>query len=194
MRNRSLVLLMSLALLLIAGCSGQWANNGGGSQGGGQGRNRLHATEDETRQAFEKVMGAFARKDAAALNEMMSSSAIFIDPPIGPGVFAWTDAKPILEQSFAKNPNFQLTNDSGYSIGVERDLGWIATVFHVRVPVDHGMLQSDGGISMLFQKTEGGYKVLMFHASRFPAAAPATAAKPEQGNAPPAKTPAAKKK
>jgi ketosteroid isomerase-like protein len=194
LRSRLVVLLMSFALLLIAGCSGQWANNGGGGQGGGQGRNRPHATEDETRQAFEKVMGAFARKDAAALNEMMSPSAIFIDPPIGPGVFAWSDAKPILEQSFAKGPNFQLTNDSGYSIGVERDLGWIATVFHVRVPFDHGVLQSDGGISMLFQKTEGGYKVLMFHASRFPAAAPATAAKSDQGNAPPAKTPAAQKK
>jgi len=194
LRNRLVVLLTSLALLLLAGCSGHWANNGGGGQGGGQGRNRPHATEDETRQAFEKVMGAFARKDAAALNEMMSSSAIFIDPPIGPGVFAWTDAKPRLEQSFAKNPNFQLTNDSAYRIGVERDLGWVATVFHVRVPFDQGVLQSDGGISMLFQKTEGGYKVLMFHASRFPAAEVATAPKLDQGNAPAGKAPAAKKK
>src|SRR3954464_3538811 len=185
---------MGLALLLFAGCRGQWANKGGGGQGGGQGRNRPRATEDETRQAFEKVMGAFARKDAAALNEMMSPSAIFIDPPIGPAVFSWTDAKPILEQSFAKNANFQLTNDSGYSIGVERDLGWIATVFHVRVPFDKGVLQSDGGISMLFQKTEGGYKVLMFHASRFPAAEPATAAKSDQGKAAAAKAPAAKQK
>jgi hypothetical protein len=47
---------------------------------------------------------------------------------------------------------------------------------------------------MLFQKTEGGYKVLMFHASRFPAAEAATAAKSDQGNAPAGKTPAAKKK
>jgi ketosteroid isomerase-like protein len=171
--KKQLVMVMAaLALFAIVGCNGQWANSGSGSGGGqdrAQGRNRPHATEDETRQAFEKIMGAFAHKDTATINGMMSSSAIFIDPPAGPGVFTWTDAKPILEQSFARSVDFQLTNDSSYRIGVEHDLGWLATVYHIRVPADKGFSQSDGGISVLFQKTEGGYKVLMFHASRFPA-------------------------
>jgi hypothetical protein len=175
LKKQLAVVMATLALFAIVGCSGQWANNGGG----GQGRNRPHATEDETRQSFEKLMGAFARKDIATINDMMSSSAIFIDPPAGPGVFNWADAKPILDKSFANSVNFQLTNESSYHIGVERDLGWIATVYHIRVPAEKSFSQSDGGISVLFQKTEGGYKVLMFHASRFPAPSPtADATKP----------------
>jgi ketosteroid isomerase-like protein len=193
LRNRLVVLLMGLALLLIAGCSGQWANNGGGGQGGGQGRNRPHATEDETRQAFEKVMSAFAHKDIASLNDMMSPTTIFIDPPAGPRVFVWEEARPIIEKSFANGVNFQLSNESGYRIGVERDLGWIATVYHVRVMNDKGvMVQSDGGMSMLFQKTDSGYKLLMLHASRFAPAEP-PADKSAQAT-PAAKAPAAKKK
>jgi ketosteroid isomerase-like protein len=192
LRKQWMILIAALAMFTIAGCSGQWANNGG--SGGGQGRNRPHATEDETRQAFEKVMSAFAHKDIASLNDMMSPTTIFIDPPAGPGVFAWEEAKPTLEKSFANSVNFQLSNESGYRVGVERDLGWIATVYHVRVPNDKGaMSQSDGGMSMLFQKTDSGYKLLMLHASRFPAAEPA-ADKAAQGGAPAAKAPAAKKK
>jgi ketosteroid isomerase-like protein len=185
LRKHWVVLLAGLSLLLLAGCSGHWANNGGAGagQGGGQGRNRPHATEDETRQAFEKVMSAFANKDARSLNDMMSSSAVIIDPPIGPGVFAWPDAKPMLEAAFAKNGKYQLTNDANYRIGVERDLGWIATVFHVRVPSGQGVVQSDGGVSVLFQKTEGGYKVLMFHASHFATAAPPAEAEKQTGKA-----------
>jgi ketosteroid isomerase-like protein len=174
--KKHLLALATLALLVLAGCRGEWSNTGGGGggNGGGQGRNRPHANEDETRQAFEKLMGAFARRDTATINDMMSSSAIFIDPPAGPGVFAWADARPILENSFAHSGDFQLTNDSGYRIGASRDLGWIATVYHIRVPDKKGGLaQSDGAISVLFQKTDAGYKVLMFHASRFPAAPPA---------------------
>jgi ketosteroid isomerase-like protein len=189
------VLLMGLALLVFAGCRGQWVNNAGGGQGGGQGRNRPHATEDETRQAFEKVMSAIAHKDIASLNDMMSPTTIFIDPSAGPKIFVWEEAKPIIEKSFATSVNFQLSNESGYRIGVERDLGWIATVYHVRVPNDKGeMAQSDGGMSMLFQKTDNGYKLLMLHASRFPAAEPAAAANSDQGKAAAAKAPAAKKK
>lgn len=188
MRKHLLATLATLALMAVIGCSGHWANNGGGG-GGGQGRNRPRATEDETRQAFEKVMNAFAHKDAASINDMMSSSAIFIDPPVGPGVFAWSDARPALEKSFQNSVNFQLSNESGYRIGVERDLGWIATVYHIRIPNDKGgFSQADGAISMLFQKTEGGYKVLMLHASRF--APPPAAA--EQGKS--ASSPASPKK
>jgi ketosteroid isomerase-like protein len=193
LRNRLVVLLMGLALLVFAGCRGQWVNNAGGGQGGGQGRNRPHATEDETRQAFEKVMSAIAHKDIASLNDMMSPTTIFIDPSAGPKIFVWEEAKPIIEKSFATSVNFQLSNESGYRIGVERDLGWIATVYHVRVPNDKGeVAQSDGGMSMLFQKTDNGYKLLMLHASRFTAATPAADKLPQ--GAPAAKAPAAKKK
>jgi len=171
-----MILVAALALFAMAGCNGQWASNGG--SGGGQGRNRPHATEDETRQAFEKVMSFFGAKDLSSLDSMMSSSAIFIDPPAGPGVFSWAEAKPMMEKSFSGAVKFNLSNESGYRIGVERDLGWIATVYHIRIPNDKGgFSQSDGAMSMLFQKTEGGYKVLMLHASRFPAAAPAEAGK-----------------
>jgi ketosteroid isomerase-like protein len=175
------ILLMVLAVLMMAGCSGQWApNNGGG--GGGQGRNKPHATEDEVRQQFEKLMWGFANRDINAINGMMSSNATFINPQAGAGVFTWTDARPMLEQAFARGP-YQLSNDSAYRIGVERDLGWIATVYHVRAPGPNGLLQSDGGVSVLFQKTVDGYKVLMFHISRFPPPV-ASATKPESGAKP----------
>lgn len=165
------------AVVALAGCNGQWANNGG--SGGGQGRNRPHATEDETRQAFEKVMAAIANQDTASLDTLMSSQATFIDPPAGPGVFSWAEGKPLLEKGFAKKINFQLTNETNYRIGVERDLGWIATVYHVRFSDGvGGIAQTNGAISMLFQKTPDGYKVLMLHASRF---LPEPAATPAQG-------------
>jgi ketosteroid isomerase-like protein len=156
------------AVLALAGCNGQWANNGGSGSGGGQGRNRPHATEDETRQAFENVMRAIGNKDMAGLDKLMSSGAIFIDPPAGPGVFSWPEAKPILEKVFSKKIEFQLANEPNYRVGVERDLGWIATVYHFRfTDANGGVAQTNGAMSMLFQKTEGGYKVLMLHASRF---------------------------
>jgi ketosteroid isomerase-like protein len=175
LRQRLTMVVAVAAILALAGCNGKWANNGGNGGGGGQGRNRPHATEDETRQAFEKVMGAIANRDTASLDKLMSSGAIFIDPPAGAGVFSWADAKPILEKSFSKKVDFQLSNEPTYRIGVERDLGWIATVYHVRFKDSTGeMAQTNGAMSMLFQKTEDGYKVLMLHASRFlpePAAA-----------------------
>ena len=156
--------LVALAVLAIVGCSGQWSGNAGG---GGQGRNKPHASEDETRQAFEKLMAAFANRDAETIDGMMTSGAIFIDPPAGPGVFTWSDAKPILENAFAHSDPFQLSNEPNYRIGVNRDLGWIATVFHVRTQSASQINTSDGAISVLFQKTDAGYKVLSFHASRF---------------------------
>ena len=178
MRKRWLMLVLVAGIVALAGCKGQWANTGG--SGGGQGRNRPHATEDETRQAFEKVMAAIANKDTASLDKLMSSGAIFIDPPAGPGVFSWSEARPLLEKGFAKKIDFQLSNEPTYRIGVERDLGWIATVYHVRFADSNGeMAQTNGAMSILFQKTEDGYKVLMLHASRFlpePASAEAKSA------------------
>jgi len=172
------ILSLVFAIAMVAGCNGQWAQNGGGGGGGGQGRNKPHATEDETRQAFEKLMWGFANRDINAINGMMSSNATFINPQAGAGVFTWTDARPVLEKAFARGA-YQLSNDSAYRIGVERDLGWIATVYHVRVG-ENSQEQSDGGVSVLFQKTADGYKVLMFHISRFsPPVVPAT--KPESG-------------
>ncbi len=165
MKNLRLGLALFTVVVMV-GCSGQWSGNGGG--GGGQGRNKPHATEEETRQAFEKLMGAFANKDTETIGGMMTSGATFIDPPAGPGVFTWSDAKPILEQAFAHSDPFQLSNDPNYRIGVNRDLGWIATVFHVRTQSGNAISKSDGAVSVLFQKTEVGYKVLSFHASRFP--------------------------
>ena len=155
--------LIAVALIAVVGCSGQWSGGGGG----GQGRNKQHATEDETRQAFEKLMAAFANRDAETINGMMTSGAIFVDPPVGPGVFTWSDAKPVLENAFANSGPYQLSNEPSYRIGVNRDLGWIATVFHVRTQGASEINKSDGAISVLFQKTDGGYKVLSFHASRF---------------------------
>ena len=157
--------LATLVVVAVVGCSGNWSGGSGG--GGGQGRNKPHASEDETRQAFEKLMGAIANKDTETVNGMMTSSAIFIDPPAGPGVFTWSDAKPILEQAFAHSAPFQLSNEPTYRIGVNRDLGWIATVYHVRTQEGNAINKSDGAVSVLFQKTDGGYKVLTFHASRF---------------------------
>jgi ketosteroid isomerase-like protein len=154
-----------LTLAAMVGCNGQWAPNGGG--GGGQGRNRPHATEDEVKQQFEKLMGAFARRDINGVNEMMASNATFINVQVGPGVYSWADARPMLEQAFSRGA-YQLANDSAYRIGVNRDLGWIATVYHVRVPTKTGVAQVDGGISVLFQKNPDGYKVLLLHTSHFP--------------------------
>ena len=151
----------------MAGCSGQWAQNGGGG-GGGQGRNKPHATEDETRQAFEKLMSAVANRNTQAMNDMMTSGAIFIDTPVDSSVLNWPDARPKLDQAFARMAPFALSNDPNYRVGVDRDLGWIATVYYVRTQVANGMAKGDGAISVLFQKTDAGYKVLMFHASRFP--------------------------
>jgi ketosteroid isomerase-like protein len=183
LKKQLMIAVAALAMFAFAGCSGQGNN-------GGQAHNRPRAKEDETRQAFEKVMSAFARRDVASLNDMMSSTAIFIDPPAGPGVFSWTEAKPILEKSFSTSVPFQLTNESGYRIGVDHELGWIATVYHIRVPNDKGSFtQSDGGMSMLFQKTDAGYKVLMLHASRFAPAGTKPTSAEEAG-----KTPSAKKK
>jgi ketosteroid isomerase-like protein len=159
-----------LTLVAMVGCNGQWASNGGG--GGGLGRNKPRATEDEVRQQFEKLMGGFARRDIATINDMMASNATFINVQVGPGVYTWTDARPLLEQAFARGA-YQLTNDAAYHIAVNRDLGWIATVYHVRVPGPNGLLQSDGGVSALFQKNADGYKVLMLHISRFAPVAPA---------------------
>jgi ketosteroid isomerase-like protein len=155
--------LLALALVAIMGCSGQWSGGGGG----GQGRNKQHASEDETRQAFEKLMGAFANRDVETINGMMISGAIFIDPPAGPGVYTWSEAKPILEKAFGDSSPYQLSNEPNYRIGVNRDLGWIATVYHVRTQAASAMNKSDGAVSVLFQKTDAGYKVLSFHASRF---------------------------
>jgi ketosteroid isomerase-like protein len=163
-----------LAFAATVGCNGQWSNGGGGG-GNGQGRNKPHATEDEVRQQFEKLMGAFARKDINGVNEMMASNATFINVQVGPGVYTWTDARPLLEKAFARG-NYQLANDPAYRIGVNRDLGWIATVYYVRVPTQHGMVQSSGGVSVLFQKNADGYKVLMFHSSHFSEVAPAAGA------------------
>jgi len=166
-----------LAFAMFAGCNGKWASNSGGG-GGGQGRNRPHATEDEVRQQFEKLMGAFARRDIAAIDGMMLSNATFINPQVGAGVYAWTDARPLLEQAFARGA-YALSNDPSYRIGVNRDMGWIATVYHVRVSVQNTLVQSDGGVSVLFQKTEDGYKAQLFHISRFnPPAATTTEGKP----------------
>jgi ketosteroid isomerase-like protein len=160
-----------LALLTMVGCNGQWAQNGGG--GGGQGRNKPHATENEVRQQFEKLMGAFARRDINSVNEMMASNATFINVQVGPGVYTWADARPKLEQAFTRGA-YELSNDSAYRIGVNRDLGWIATVYHVRVPTKAGPVQLDGGISVLFQKNPDGYKVLLLHTSHFPQLASST--------------------
>jgi ketosteroid isomerase-like protein len=168
--------LVAVALVAVVGCSGQWSGGGGG----GQGRNKQHASEEETRQAFEKLMAAFANRDTETINGMMTSGAIFIDPPAGPGVYTWSDAKPILENAFAHSDPFQLSNDPSYRIGVNRDLGWIATVYHVRTQGTSEVNKSDGAISVLFQKTDAGYKVLSFHASRFlipPAATPVPSGK-----------------
>ena len=172
--------LAMFAVLALVGCSGQWSGNGGG-----QGRNKPHVTEDEVRQQFEKLMGAFARRDINAINEMMASNATFINPQAGAGVYTWADARPLLEQAFARGA-YLLSNDSAYRIGVDRDLGWIATVYHVRVPGQNGLQPSDGGVSVLFQKTADGYKVLMFHISRFappmaPAMTPSSDSKPPGG-------------
>jgi ketosteroid isomerase-like protein len=180
------VWLALLAVLAIVGCNGQWSGNGG--SGGGQGRNKPHATEEETRQAFEKLMGAIANKDTETINGMMTSNATFIDPPVGPGVFTWSEAKPILENAFAHSEPFQLSNDPSYRVGVNRDLGWIATVFHVRTQSGNSINKSDGAVSVLFQKTEGGYKVLIFHAARF--LVPPTVTPIPAGKAPEAKKPA----
>jgi ketosteroid isomerase-like protein len=157
---------------------------------GGQGRNKPHATEDEIRQQFEKLMAAFARRDINAINDMMASNATFINVQVGPGVYTWTDARPLLEQAFARG-GYLLTNDPAYRIGVNRDLGWIATVYHVRVPSTAGVLQTDGGVSTLFQKNADGYKILLFHASRFTPVAPAASADAGKKQAP--ADPAAKK-
>ena len=161
------ICLATLVVFAVIGCSGQWSGNGGSGGGGGQGRNKPHASEEEIRQAFEKLMAAIAIKDTQTIDGMMTSGAIFIDPPAGPSVYTWSDAKPILENAFAHSDPFQLSNEPNYRIGVNRDLGWIATVFHVRTKVANGIAKSDGAVSVLFQKTDGGYKVLMFHASRF---------------------------
>ena len=161
-----------LAVALLVGCSGQWSGDGGG----GRGRNKPHATEDEVRQQFEKLMSSIARRDISAVDAMMASNATFINPQAGAGVYTWADARPLLEQAFARG-GYQLSNDPSYRIGVNRDLGWIATEYHVRVPYGSGLMQTDGGISVLFQKNPDGYKVLLFHASRFataPKVTPAT--------------------
>src|SRR5437879_8983940 len=120
----------------MVGCHGQWASNGGG----GQGRNKPHAAEDEVRQQFEKLMWGFARRDIKAVNDMMASNATFINPQVGAGVYTWTDARPILEKAFARG-GYELSADSAYRIGVNRDLGWVATVYHVRGPSPSGPLQ-----------------------------------------------------
>jgi hypothetical protein len=156
-----------LALAAMIGCNGHWSSNNGGGGGGGQGRNKPHATEDEVRQQFEKLMGAFGSRDINAVNAMMASNATFINVQVGPGVYTWADARPVLEKAFARGP-YQLSNDPRYRIGIARDLGWIATVYYVRVPTPSGFQQSEGGVSVLFQKTLDGYKVLMFHSSHFP--------------------------
>src|SRR5437868_9660015 len=104
----------------MVGCNGQWAQNGGGGGGGGgggQGRNKPHATEDEVRQQFEKLMSAFASRDINAVNAMMASNATFINVQAGPGVYTWTDARPVLEKAFAR-ATYQLANDPAYRIGV----------------------------------------------------------------------------
>src|SRR4051812_385615 len=152
------------AVLALAGCNGQWSGNGGG---GGQGRNKPHATEEETRQAFEKLMGAIANKDTETINGMMTSNATFIDPPAGPGVFTWSEAKPILENAFAHSDPFQLSNDPSYRIGVNRDLGWIAPVFPARPQSETSVAKSEGAFSVLFKKTKVVYKVLIFPTSGF---------------------------
>jgi len=157
-----------LAVAAVVGCNGQWSSNSGGGDGGdGQGRNKPHATEDEVRQQFEKLMTAFARRDINAVNGMMAPNATFINVQVGPGVYTWADARPVLEKAFARG-NYLVANDPAYRIGVDRDLGWIATVYYVRVPTQNGFQQSDGGISVLFQKNPDGYKALVFHASHFP--------------------------
>jgi len=166
-----------LVVAILVGCNGQWAPNSGGG-GGGQGRNKPRATEDEVRQQFEKLMSAFAHRDIAAIEGMMSSNAAFIDAQAGAGVFTWADGRPLLEQAFARGA-YQLSNDASYRIGVNRDMGWIATVYHVRIPTKNGLEQSDGAVSVLFQKTPDGYKVQMFHISRFaPPGAATTETKP----------------
>jgi len=154
-----------LAVALLVGCSGQWSGDGGS----GRGRNKPHATEDEMRQAFEKLMSAFANRNTQTMNDMMTSDAVFIDTPVDPSVLSWSDARPKLEHAFAHGSPFALSNDPNYRIAVNRDLGWIATVYHVRTAAANGIIKNDGAVSVLFQKTDGGYKVLMFHASRFPA-------------------------
>lgn len=169
MKQKPIIFVALFVVAIFAGCNGQWSRNSGG---GGQGRNRPHATEDEVRQQFEKLMNGFAHRDIAAIDGMMASNATFINPQAGAGVYAWADARPLLEQAFARGA-YALSNDPSYRIGVNRDMGWIATVYHVRVPVQNNLVQSDGGVSVLFQKTEDGYKVQVFHISRF-ASPPAT--------------------
>ena len=163
MKQKLTIFLALFVVAILAGCNGQWSRNSGG---GGQGRNRPHATEDEVRQQFEKLMNGFAQRDIAAIDGMMASNATFINPQAGAGVYAWADARPLLEQAFARGA-YMLSNDSAYRIGVNRDMAWIATVYHVRVPIEKTVVQSDGGVSVVFQKTEDGYKVQLFHISRF---------------------------
>ena len=155
------------AILIVAaltGCSGQWAPNSGGGGGGGQGRNRPHATEDEVRQQFDKLIASFSNGDMESINGMMSSGAVFILPTLS-SVVSWPDARPKVEQAFGNRGPHRITADSNYRIGVNRDMGWIATVYHDQTQGTRAVFKSDGEISVLFQKTEGGYKVLLFHAS-----------------------------
>ena len=160
-------------LALLTACNGQWAQSGGGGTGtgAGLGRNRPHAKEDEVQAAFEKMMQAFQSGDLATLDSMFLPNATFVDPPVGPGVFAWSDAKPRLEKPLAgTRANDALSNDRDYHITVNRDIGWISTVTHARRVTEHGIEQGDGAITVIFQKMDdGNYKIVLFHAARFPA-------------------------
>jgi ketosteroid isomerase-like protein len=174
----------SVLLLLLMGCNGQWSRPGGGAGGGagqggggGQGRNRPKASNDEVLTAYASLLQAFQKKDMDALDRLFAANSTVSAPPLGARVMAWSDARPIVEQAVRSSGDLQFSDNKNGIVGIDRDMGWIASSYHVHESTPKGPSDSDGVMMVVFRKTEEGYKIIAFQAARVAAAAPAPPAR-----------------
>src|SRR5260221_641159 len=99
---------------------------------------------------------------------MFSAHSTVVAPPLAGRVMTWSDARPMVEESLKASGELQISRSDNGIVGVDRDMGWVANAYHVRETTPKGPSESDGIMTVLFQKTEEGYKILAFHAGRPP--------------------------
>lgn len=155
MKNRLLVVPVCL-LLLLAGCARRSADH-----------------RDQDRQAvlqtYAQLKDAWNKGDLPGLDAVFRPDAIFIDAQ-NPGTPEhWGSVRLDVQKSAEiLHPVLADAGQPVVNVDADGNAAWLATKYHVKASSPQGPMEANGILTLSFVRTEGAYRIVLFHASRVP--------------------------
>jgi ketosteroid isomerase-like protein len=129
--------------------------------------------------AISEMLGTWQLGDAERMHKYYADDVLVVSGTWEPPIFSWANYLPAYKSQHARMGPIRFDR-SNTAIKVKENTAWATYQWELSGTVDGAKMAARGNTTLVFEKRDGAWLIVLNHTSVTPDGAPAPAAKPNQ--------------